>query len=499
MDNPRASVVAREVSRGRSAINRAAAQKRGYGGKGAMSLIDTSAVELARMLETGVVAPGDLLDALAARIAAVEPAVNALPTLCLDRARTRARHAQAKGPLHGLPVAVKDLSAVAGVRTTWGSPIHADTVPVASDHVAERIEASGGLIHAKTNTPEFGAGAQTFNAVFGITRNPWNTALTPAGSSGGSAVALKTGTAWLAHGSDLGGSLRNPASFCGIVGLRPSVGRVPSGPGADPYASLSVEGPMARTVADVALFLDALSGEDGREPLSLPAPSAPFLAAAQAPRMPRRVAVSRDLGITPVDPEVAALVEAAARRCESLGAVVEEAHPDLREAHACFQTLRALGFATAHGPALADRRDLMKPDVVWNVEKGLALTGAEIGAALRARGVLMGRMRAFFRSYDLLLCPATIVPPFPVEQRYVEECAGVRFETYVDWLAIAYAVTLTGHPALSLPCGFTAAGLPVGLQMVGPWRGEAALLSAAAALEAELALDPRPIDPRPPA
>jgi amidase len=464
-----------------------------------MSLIERSAVEVAGLLRAGEVSTAELLDALAARIAAVEPAVNALPTLCLDRARARAAKALRRAPLHGLPVAVKDLSAVAGVRTTWGSPIHAEDVPAESDHVVERMEASGGVVYAKTNTPEFGAGAQTFNAVFGITRNPWNTALTPAGSSGGSAVALKTGTAWLAHGSDLGGSLRNPASFCGVVGLRPSVGRAPSGPSSDPYGNLSVEGPMARTVADVALFLDALSGEHPREPLSLPAPATAFLAAAQAPRMPKRVAFSPDLGITPVDPEVARLCEAAARRCEALGATVELAAPDLREAHDCFQTLRALGFATAHGPALERHRELMKPDVVWNIEKGLSLTGARIGAALRARGTLMARMRAFFETYDLLLCPATIVPPFPVEQRYVEECAGVRFATYVDWLAIVYAITLTGHPALSLPCGFTASGLPVGLQMVGPWRGEAPLLSAAAALEAELGLDPRPIDPRPPA
>jgi amidase len=402
-------------------------------------------------------------------------------------------------PLFGLPVAVKDLSATKGVRTTFGSPIFADHIPDADDHVVQRIEASGGAIYAKSNTPEFGAGAQTFNAVFGITRNPWNTALTPAGSSGGAAVALRTGMAWLAHGSDLGGSLRNPASFCGIVGLRPSVGRVPKGPAADPWGSLSVDGPMARTVTDVALFLDALSGGDVREAISLPAPATPFLAAAQAPRLPKRVAYSADLGgLTPVDPEVARLTEAAARRLQGLGVAVDEASPDFTGAHGCFQTLRALGFATAHGEKLARHRALMKEDVVWNIEKGLALTGAEVAEALRTRGAIMARARAFFETYDLLLCPATIVPPFPVESRYVESCAGHRFATYVDWLAVAYAITLTGHPALSLPCGFTGDGLPVGLQMVGRWQGEAALLSHAAALEAELAIDPTPIDPRGP-
>ncbi|MGY6412479.1 MAG: amidase [Alkalilacustris sp.] len=459
-------------------------------------LIRKGAVEVAGCLARGEVTPAELLAALEARIASVEPSVNALPTLCFDRARK----ARPVAPLHGLPVAIKDLTPTAGVRTTYGSTIYADHIPDADGHLAERVEAAGGAIYAKSNTPEFGAGAQTFNAVFGITRNPWNTALTPAGSSGGAAVALKTGMAWLAHGSDLGGSLRNPASFCGIVGLRPAPGRVPRGPAADPWGSLSVDGPMARTVADTALFLDALAGPDPREALGLPAPATSFLAAAQAPRLPRRVAYSPDLGgLTPVDPEVAGLCAAAARRLERLGVVVEEAAPDFSGAHDTFQTLRALGFATGHADHLRDHRDKLKGSVIWNTEKGLALTGEEIGRALRHRGVLMARMRSFMQTYDLLLSPATIVPPFPVEQEHVTACAGVTFETYIDWLAIAYAITLTGHPALSLPCGFTAAGLPVGLQMVGGWQGEAALLSAAAALEADLGLDPAPIDPRGPA
>jgi amidase len=292
--------------------------------------------------------------------------------------------------------------------------------------------------------------------------------------------------------------LRNPASFCGIVGLRPSIGRVPAGPRADPWGSLSVEGPMARTVADVALFLDALSGYEPREAISLPAPAVPFLDEARAARAPKRVAYSPDLGgLTPVDPEVAALCAAAARRFEAMGVVVEEASPDFTGAHECFQVLRALGYLAGHAQKLRDHRDLLKDDFAWNIQKGLDLTGAEIGEAFRVRGELMGRMRAFLDTYDLFLSPATIVPPFPVEQPYVTECAGVTFETYVDWLAIAYAITLTGHPALSLPAGFTQSGLPVGLQMVGRWHGEGALLSAAAALEGELGLDPAPIDPRP--
>lgn len=462
-------------------------------------LIASTAEQIVTLLKEGEVSPEELLDALEARIPEVEPWVNALPTLCFDRARKRAEAARSGGPLHGLPVAIKDLSAVAGVRTTYGSPIFADLVPETSDHVVNRVEASGGVIYAKANTPEFGAGAQTFNEVFGITRNPYNPALTPAGSSGGSAVALSTGTAWLATGSDLGGSLRNPASFCGIVGLRPSIGRVPHGPGADPWANLSVDGPMARNVADVALFLDALSGLEPLDALSLPAPDTSFLASAKAARKPVRVAFTPDLGgLTPVDPEVAALCEAAAQRFEAMGIPVEQASPDLSGAHECFQTLRALGFATAHGPKLDTLRDQLKPDVIWNVQKGLDLTGAQVAAANRVRGQLMARMRTFMQTYDLLLCPATIVAPFPVEQRFVTACAGVEFETYIDWLAIAYGITLTGHPALSLPCGFTEGGLPVGLQMVGRWHGEADLLSAAAVLEADLGLDLRPIEVRPP-
>ena len=458
-------------------------------------LVRRGAVEVTGLLARGDVSPQELLTVLEARIAEVDPAVNALPTLCFDRARS----ARPAAPLHGLPVAIKDLTPTAGVRTTFGSTIYADHIPEADGHLAERVEASGGAIYAKSNTPEFGAGAQTFNAVFGPTRNPWNTALTPAGSSGGAAVALRTGMAWLAHGSDLGGSLRNPASFCGVVGLRPAPGRVPRGPAADPWGSLSVDGPMGRTVADTALFLDALSGADPREALSLPRPDTAFLAAAQSPRLPRRVAFSPDLGgLTPVDPEVAAICAAAARRFEALGVAVEEASPDFPGAHGTFQTLRALGFATGHADHLRDHRDKLKGSVIWNTEKGLGLTGAEVGRALRHRGVLMARMRAFMQTYDLLLSPATIVPPFPVEQEHVTECAGVTFETYIDWLAIAYAITLTAHPALSLPCGFTASGLPVGLQLVGGWQGEAALLSAAAALEADLGLDPTPIDPRGP-
>lgn len=460
-----------------------------------MTLIHQTARSLVDQLRRGTLTPADLLDALEARVAAVDGQINALPTLCFDRARARA--GDAAGILAGMPVAIKDLSEVEGVRTTHGSPIYADHIPRRSDHVVEAIEASGGLVYAKTNTPEFGAGGSTFNEVFGRTRNPWNLSRSVAGSSGGSAAALVSGTAWLAHGSDSGGSLRNPASFCGCVGLRPSPGRVPRGPSANEFEVLGQQGPMARNVGDLGLFLDAMAGPSAAEPVGQADPRYPFRVFAEAPRVPKRIAFSADFGgLTPVDPEVRAMTEAAARRFEALGATVEEAHPDYSGAHEAFQTLRAISFATAHEAHYRDHRDKLKPDVVWNIEKAFDLTGSDIVAANRIRNRMTQSHAAFFETYDLLLAPATIVPPYPVEDRTVTHCDGVEFETYIDWLAIAFAVTLTGAPALSLPCGFTADGLPVGLQMIGGMRGEGPLLSHAAALEADLGLDLGPIDPR---
>ena len=458
-----------------------------------MSLIEKTAREVLSLLQKGEVTPGDLLDALEARVAEVDGEINALPTLCFDRARGRAE--QAGGLLAGLPVAIKDLSAVEGVRTTYGSLIYEDHVPAASDHVVQKIEGNGGLVYAKSNTPEFGAGASTFNEVFGRTRNPWNLSRSVAGSSGGSAAALVSGTAWLAHGSDMGGSLRNPASFCGCVGLRPSGGRVPQGPSANEFDILGQQGPMARNVGDLGLFLDAMSGPDPREPHAQPGNG--FRAAAEAPKVPKRVAWSADFGgITPVDPEVRRITDAAARRFEAMGAVVEEACPDYSGTHEAFQTLRALSFATGHADHIRDHRDKLKPDVIWNIEKAYELTGSDVVRANAIRNRMTQSHAAFFETYDLLLSPATIVQPFAVEDRTVTHCDGIEFRTYIDWLAIAYAVTLTSAPALSLPCGFTGDGLPVGLQMAGPLRGEAPLLSFAAALETELALDLGPIDPR---
>jgi amidase len=398
-----------------------------------------------------------------------------------------------RGLLAGLPVPIKDLFNVEGVKNTQGSPIFKDTISASSDIVVEHIEAGGGVIYAKSNTPEFGAGANTFNEVFGATLNPWDLSRSAAGSSGGAA----TGTAWLAHGTDMGGSLRNPASFCGIVGMRPSIGRVAHTPSATIDRNLTVHGPMARNVEDIALFLDAMSGEHAADPLSLPRLPTSFLSAARSGKKPKRVAYSSDLGITPVDPEVAAVTKKAAERFAEAGVIVEEAHPDLREAHECFHVLRAFDFAMTKAALLRTKRDLLKPEVIWNIEEGLKLTVEQIARAEAQRVEMTARTVEFFETYDLLLAPATIVAPFPIENRYVAECAGHKFDNYVEWLAIVYAITLACCPALSLPCGFTASGLPVGLQIVAAPRGEARLLAGAKLLEDILGLrGTTPIDPR---
>jgi amidase len=467
---------------------------------GDVSLTELSACEVVDLLNRGEVTPLDCLDALEARARAVEGAVNALPVLCFDRARDQARRLMkrplgSRGRLAGLPVPIKDLTDVAGVRTTYGSTIFADHVPETSDILVETIEAEGGIVYAKSNTPEFGAGGNTFNEVFGTTLNPWNTKLSAAGSSGGAAVALATGTAWVAQGSDLGGSLRNPASFCGVVGLRPSPGRVASNPGAKIDRLLGVKGPMARTVEDMALLLDAMTGENPGDPLSLPRTES-FLAAARSGWRPARVAFSVDLGITPVDPEVASICRAAAARFEDLGTVVEEAHPDLSEAHDTFQILRGMAFATSYAGLLERHRDKMKPEVVWDIERGLGYSMADVVRAENHRAAMFRRMNFFFDTYGLLLCPATIVAAYPASERYVKECAGHTFSNYVEWLAIAYAITLTAAPALSLPCGFTSDGRPVGLQIIGRTRSEGRVLAGAQALERVLDLRlPTPIDP----
>jgi amidase len=362
------------------------------------------------------------------------------------------------------------------------------------------LEARGALVCAKSNTPEFEAGAHTFNEVFGITRNPWDLARTAGGSSGGAAVAVASGMAWIAQGSDFAASLRNPAGFNGVVGLRPSPGVVPQGPNALPFQSLSVHGPIARDVADCGFALDAMAGAHPADPWARPHAPGAYAAAALRPEAPRRLAASADLGITPVDPSVRAAFGMAVDALARAGAAVEEARPELSEAHAAFGTLRAVQFASAWSHLLAEHRAAIKPDAVWNMEAGLSATGAQIASAERARTALRARLTEFLGTHTALVLPTAIVPPFPATLRYVSECDGIELPDYVRWMANCYAITLAGCPAISVPAGATADGLPLGLQIVAAPHAEARLLSVAAWAEAVLA--PRrttPIDPREPA
>lgn len=451
-----------------------------------------SATRLAALIRQGEISPVEVVAGLLERIEQHNPPINAFCTVATEQARQAAREAEAAllsgapvGPLHGVPIGIKDLTETAGIRTTYGSRIYADNVPDEDAALVQRLKAAGAIVLGKTNTPEFGAGANTFNAVFGPTRNPWNVALTPAGSSGGSAAALAAGLCPLATGSDLGGSLRTPASFCGIVGLRPSPGRVPQYPGALPWEPLSVAGPMARHVEDVALALSVMAGRDERDPLSLADDPAQFLNAIQQPDIRGwRVAWSADLGFAPVDAEVARLCRTAAELFASeLGATVDEASPDLSDATEIFQTIRAALMATYHAHRLADWQAKMQPNLVWNIEKGLKLSALEVGRAEVARGALAERARRFFANFDLLLVPAASTLPFPVETTSPPEIGGRKMANYVEWLGLTYGITLAGLPSIVVPCGQSASGLPVGLQIVGRRLNEAAILRAAAAFE----------------
>ena len=468
-------------------------------------VVKLTARQAVDLLKNKKVSPLELINAALERIEQTDGAINALPTICADRARHHAQRLMEmqsdndtpRGQLHGLPVAIKDLKDVAGVRSTKGSPIYANHVPETSDRLVTNIESRGGVVLAKSNTPEFGAGANTFNEVFGKTRNPWNTDLTCGGSSGGSGAALAAGQIWLATGSDLGGSLRIPASFCSVVGLRPTPGRVAHGPRADPYGTLSVEGPMGRNVGDVALLLDAQSGSYKWDPLSLPSPETSFVDSADTPAVPARVAYTSNLGIATVDSSVVEVGRLAVSTFEGMGSRVDEATIDLGDAEDTFQTLRGTQYVAGVGRLLADHRDLLKDEVIWNIEHGLSLTPEQIGLAEVARGGSINRTARFFETYDVLVCPTVLTPPFDVDIRFLTEVEGVELPTYIGWLLMTFALTLTGCPIISVPCGFTESGLPVGVQIMAPWKEEAYLLSVASAFEQEVGISESvPLEPR---
>ncbi len=465
-------------------------------------LYSLTAVETVDLLKRKQVSPLELIDAAEARIAAVDGTVNAMVVRTFDRARQRARSltlpdAQTPGWLGGLPFAVKDLNDVEGVRTTFGSPIYKDNISQRSCLFVQHVEAMGGLVIGKSNTPEFGAGAQTFNEVFGITRNPWDTRMTCAGSSGGSAVALATGQAWLATGSDLGGSLRTPASFCGVVGFRPSPGRVPYGPALLPLNTYPVNGPMGRCVADVALMLDASARHHPLDPISYDAPAVSYAQAVANPVKPAKVAWGGGFnGACPLDPEVEDICRQATLRFAEIGTVVEDTAPDVSGAREAFQVFRGHYMAASHGGLLQAQRDLLKPEVIWNIEYGLSLSGEDVRRATLLQGQLYARFAAFMAGVDILAVPTAPVPPFPVEQRYVEAINGQKMPSYIDWVLITSIITMTGLPSVSVPAGFTKSGLPVGLQLVGRPRGEAGLLAAAKLFEDMTGLHKKlPIDP----
>jgi amidase len=453
----------------------------------------TPATRLARLYRARTVSPLEVMQAVLGRIDALNPRLNAYVTLDREGALAAARRATAAlrrraslPPLHGVPVSIKDLTPTKGIRTTWGSKVFEHHVPDADALIVQRLKAAGAIVVGKTNTPEFGAGGNTFNAVFGATRNPWNPALTCGGSSGGAAVALATGMGPLAQGSDTGGSLRMPAAFCGVVGFRTTPGLVPHHPRDLAWDSISVTGPMARTVGDTALMLAAVAGPDDRAPLSYAVDTREFLRAVRAPAVRGwRVAWTPDLGgLLPVDAEVARVAEGATRVFRELGARVEAASPDFREVDEIVLATRGLSMVAHHADRLARWRAEMQPGLVWNIEQGLALTPQAIGRGEKLRSALWQRVRAFMETRELLILPTTAVPPFPVEEPYPTAINRKPLDHYIQWAYLTYAITLTGLPAISIPCGLTRSGLPVGLQIVGRRRQDAAVLRAAAAFEA---------------
>ncbi|MVU78237.1 amidase [Nocardia sp. ET3-3] len=442
-----------------------------------------SARELAGWLRAGQLSAVEVVRAHLDRIQRLDPKVNAIATLVAEQALDAAAAADKRfasgaepGPLHGIPMAHKDTHDTAGIRTTYGSPLLAENVPERDELVIERLKAAGVITLGKTNVPEFAAGSHTVNPVFGATRNPYDPGKSAGGSSGGAAAALACGMVPLAEGSDMGGSLRNPASFCNVVGFRPSPGRVPTWPRPLAWSTLAVQGPMARTVADAALLLSVLAGPDPRSPIAIAEPGSVFTGALDRDLRGLRVAWSPDLGGTvPVDRGVREVLEPSVRVFSDLGAVVSVDCPDLSGAEEVFRTLRAWQFASTFGPLLA-HRDQLKPSLVWNIEEGLKLTGSDIAEAEVLHTNLFHRVREFFERYDILLLPVSQVPPFDVELEFPREVAGEPMHSYLDWMRSAYFVSATGCPALSVPGGFTTAWMPVGLQIVGPHRADRMVL-----------------------
>src|SRR5690242_12242175 len=447
------------------------------------------AFEVRGLVARREVSPVEVIEAALARVDRYNPAVNAVVTLN-PRARDDARDLERRlargeepGLLCGLPVGIKDVTPVAGLRTTYGSPVYRDHVPEEDALIVQRFRAAGAVIVGKTNCPEFAAGGNTFNEVFGRTRNPWDPTRSAGGSTGGGAAALVTGMIALAEGTDLGGSLRIPASFCGVVGLRPSVGLVPTYPADWLWDTMQVEGPVARTAEDVALMLQAVAGPSPLSPLSQPTAGRNFVAAA-ARRLPQglRVAYCPDVAGIGIDPAIEQVCGNAVRGLRDLGVTVEEIELDLSFARKPFLALRGLWFVAQMFPRL-DKVDQFGPNVAGNIRAGLATTTHDLGVAEAARTRVWHLFRELFQRFDHLVTPCMAVPPFPVEQNYPETVAGKKMETYVDWIAPTFVLSLTGLPVASVPCGLDPDGLPVGLQIVGKPQGEEAVLALASQVQ----------------
>jgi amidase len=458
----------------------------------AMELTHLSAVELARLIRAKKASPFEVTQAHLEAIEKLNPAVNAFCTVAAEKALVWAREAEAAvkkrvrlGALHGVPVAIKDLTPTAGIRTTWGSTLFRDHVPTEDAEIVRRLKAAGAIVLGKTNTPEFGAGANTVNKVFGATRNPWNTALSASGSTGGGAAALAARMAPLAEGTDFGGSLRTPAAFCGVVGLRTTAGLVPKHPAALPWHDQSVAGPMARSAEDCALLLDAMTGLSGKSPLSVPAPWKSALERlAKAKNLKGlRLAYAPDIAGIGVDEEIERICRTAACDLRDAGAAVEEIEINLSDGRDAFLALRGEAMVGNHLERL-ERIGELGDNLAGNIRAGLSLTVSDIARAERKRAEIWHRWRSLFENYDLILTPTAPVPPFPVEKNYPDVVAGRKMQTYIDWIGPTFLVSLAALPAASVPAGLTAAKLPVGLQIVGPRFSEPAILTVAKFVEA---------------
>jgi len=456
--------------------------------------------EVVNLLRKREVSPEELLTASFERMDDVEPAVNAMPTQCRERAQTAATNLDAiardhPGWLGGMPIGIKDLTLVAGVRTTFGTKSKSNFVSSISDPLVERLEERGGIVVGKTNTPEFGAGGNTFNDVFGETRNPWDTRLNAAGSSGGAAVSLATGEVWLSHGSDHGGSLRTPAAYNGIVGLRPSPGVCASG-SVNGYNIEGQQGPMARSVRDCALFLDTMAGFQPALPTSWPAPNVPYQRAVIEAEQNVKIAFSADLnGLSPVEPEIDNQIRKALALVEKNGGTVEEHCPQLPQLDKTYHTLRGQLWATAFKREPDELIRHFKSTLSRNLDFGRALTMDDIAEASLNRTTIFQNMEKMFRSFDVLACPTVGCMPRPVEEEWVREINGVKLDDYMDWLRFAFLATTTGLPAISVPVGLSENGIPIGIQLIGPPRGEAKLLAVARAVEIATGGPFGPIDP----